>query len=756
MYLERLLSFFEEDDGVNNNPRAIRVSPLDPDWMSWLQRTGELPPDFSKMPSYWMPPDPLVIGHGSLITDVKTIEQWEQQRSHLKQEIQYWLTGTLPPPPDNLTAKVLREELKNGIIERTVKLFFGPDKKASLELELMIPTGKGPFPVFLTQHNHAEWGQIAVRRGYIACVYAGSDSNDDADAWAELYYPEYDFSLLMRRAWGAHRAVDYLYTLEEVDKDKIGIAGHSRNGKQSLMAAAFDERITACIPSSAGTGGELSFRHTREEYSVETIKVLTGETTAWFHPRLRFFVGNEYKLPVDQNTLMALVAPRHLMISTAFTEPYGNPWGAEQMYHATQKVYQFLGAEDHLALKIRIGGHSTLPFIVEDYLDFFDYAFKRRDGHSPQNTLWHYSFQDWMYRSGEDVDPLTYPVKTTEDLVVDEQGKKISTIQSWENKTTTILENIQWSLGEAPPHAKFSRIKAFEDLENEGHYLDRMLERPEETTTMGRKVVPGIGDMGHGFLYYPKSSIEKGGKVPVLLYLHDYSFSSGFTPTWPFTSAFSIEEVVDSGMAVFAFDQIGMGSRIQEGIEFYNRHPNWSKMGKMVSDISDAVSVCQQLDIIDPEAIHVAGFALGGTLGIYAAALDSRIKSIAAFGAFTPLRPTYQMEGLPGIHEYSHLHGLQPRFGFFAGHENRLPVDFDEIIASIAPRDILLVAPRFDQDADLGEIRKAVKNIKKIYSLYHAEEVVHFQSPEYYNQFTKKQFRLLLDWLEMKEKSPKR
>jgi len=83
MYLERLLSFFEEDDGVNNNPRAIRVSPLDPDWMSWLQRTGELPPDFSKMPSYWMPPDPLVIGHDSSKTIVGNIEQWQQQRSHL-------------------------------------------------------------------------------------------------------------------------------------------------------------------------------------------------------------------------------------------------------------------------------------------------------------------------------------------------------------------------------------------------------------------------------------------------------------------------------------------------------------------------------------------------------------------------------------------------------------------------------------------------------------------------------------------------
>jgi dienelactone hydrolase len=751
MYLERLFSFLEVDDGVNDDPRAISPSPLDADWYSWQERTGELPPDFSQMPTYWMPPDPLVMTRNGQNTPIDNLGQWQEQRKLLKHEVQYWITGALPPAPDNLTAEVLHEEQKHGVIARTVKLSFGPNQKASLELELMIPEGKGPFPVFLTQHNHAEWGQVAVRRGYIACVYAGSDSHDDADAWAELYYPEYDFSLLMRRAWGAQRAVDYLYTLDEVNKASIGIAGHSRNGKQSLMAAAFDERITACIPSSAGTGGELSYRHTREEYTVETIKVLTGQTTAWFHPRLRFFVGNEYKLPVDQNTLMALVAPRHLMISTAFTEPYGNPWGAEQMYHTTRKVYRFLGAEDHLSLKMRIGGHSTLPFIIEDYLDFFDYAFQRSDREPPRHTLWNYSFTDWVSQSGENIDPASFPVISSSALLVDEQGKAISSITEWERKKTEILKTISWTMGEAPSRAKFHRPITFKTLKEEGNYLDQMIERPEETASMGRRIVPGIGEMGHGFLYYPKSGMGRGDKVPVLIYLHDYSYSSGFTSTWPHTSSFSIEEVVNSGFAVFTFDQIGMGSRVEEGTDFYRRHPRWSKMGKMVSDISDAITSLEQLDMINTDAICVAGFSLGGTLGLYAAALDTRITSVAAFGAFSPLRATYEHDALPGIYEYSHVHGLQPRLGFFAGYENRLPVDYDEIIASIAPREILLLAPRYDQDAGLNEIIKCVSSVKDVYALYDADKAINFKTPEYYNQFTKSQFEIFLDWLRARD-----
>jgi len=750
MYLERLLSFFNEDDGVGGNPRAIKVSPLDPDWTSWQKRTGELPPDFSTMPTIWQMPDPLVINEGSENIPVKNMGQWLQHREYLKQQVKYWLTGTFPPKPENLKAEILSETYQNGITQRMVRLAFGPDGKASLELELLIPSGKGPFPVFLTQHNHAAWGHIAVRRGYIACIYAGSDSKDDADEWADIYYPEYDFSLLMRRAWGAHRAVDYLFTLDNVDKDKIAIAGHSRNGKQSLMAAAFDERITACIPSSAGTGGELSFRHAREEYSVETIKVLTGQTTAWFHPRLRFFVGNEYKLPVDQNTLMALVAPRHLMLSTAFTEPYGNPWGAEQMYHSTKKVYQFLGAEDNLAIRMRLGGHSTLPFIIEEYLDFFDYAFGRNRFEPPRDLLWNYNFSDWVNLSGENINPLDYPEASSRELLLNRENEQVSSVAEWVKERASIIENIRWSLGEAPEKVAHASTKgSFElsDLNDEMDYLDKMITRTDRNSEMGRSVLPGIGEKGHGFLYYPQKKIGKGEKVPLLLYLHDYSFSSGFTPTWPFTSAFSIEDVVQKGIAVLAFDQIGMGSRIQEGSRFYQRHPHWSKMGKMVSDVMDAVTACQHLEIIDTENIYTAGFALGGTVGLYAAALDTRIKGVAAFGAFTPLRLSKKEKELPGIREYAYLHGLQPRLGFFVGHEERLPIDFHEIISSIAPRKVLLVAPRFDQDADIASIEQYVSFIRKVFAIYDQQDAIDFQKPEYYNQFTKNQFNLLLDWL---------
>ena len=138
-------------------------------------------------------------------------------------------------------------------------------------MELLIPPGKGPFPVFMSQWNHREWAQIAVRRGYVGCLYAGADSQDDTEEYSEIWAGKYDFTRLMRRAFGASRAIDYLYTLPFVDKEKIGLTGHSRNGDQSFIAAAFDERITAVIPSS-GTAMEVPWRAAPSSTTLKTFR----------------------------------------------------------------------------------------------------------------------------------------------------------------------------------------------------------------------------------------------------------------------------------------------------------------------------------------------------------------------------------------------------------------------------------------------------------------------------------------------------
>lgn len=723
-----------------------RLSFLDRTFTDWLERTGELPPDFEKMPSLPFLPDPLILDEGGKNIPVKTTEQWQQKREWMKEQLQHYIAGTFPPAPDNLKAEILSEKMDGKVRLQTVELSFGPDHQAKLTLEVMIPPGEGPFPVFLTQWNHREWAQVAVRRGYIGCIYAGADAKDDTEKYAEIWAGEYEWTRLMRRAWGASRAIDYLFTLPEVDKEKIALTGHSRNGKTSLMAAAFDERIAACIPSSGGTGAEVPWRYTSFNYDIEDIALLASARPSWLHPRLRFFIGNEHKLPVDQNSFMALIAPRGLMLSTALTEGASNIWAIEQAFHASQKVYDFLDAGENLAIRTRYGEHGVSARDMEDYIDFFDYVFDRND-YPPENRLYtSYSFEKWTQLSGEKVNPNSYPEKTGKTL-------NANSIQEWKNKKNEILEQLNWVLGDEPPGVTNpgpgSLLRAGRGEVSFGTFLTR----PRGNEKMGVMPVSpynGFGDQLFGYLYYPLNEAGKikSNNLSVIIYLHEYDYSKGFNSYHGIESL--LQELTEQGFAVFTYDMLGFGNRIEEATRFYERYPHWSKLGKMVTDTKGAVDALANLDFINNNRIVVAGYSLGATVGLYAAATDERIAGVISVAGFTPMRTNTLDRGTEGILTYSHLHGLQPRLGFFVGNESHIPVDFNEIIASIAPRPILLIAPEFDKDAHLQDIKTAVNEAEQVYKLFEKTENIQLQVPWDINRFSTEMRETVSDWLSRK------
>ncbi len=749
-YLEKLLKLLPP-----NRTDMGHVSFQDATFKDWLARTGELPPDFDRMPSIPFLPDPLVLDEGGKNIPITTKAQWQEKREWMRKQLEYYVTGSCPPKPDNLKAEILSEKKDGETTIRTVELSFGPEHRAKLTLELLIPPGKGPFPVFMSQWNHREWAQIAVRRGYVGCLYAGADSKDDTENYAEIWGGKYDFTRLMRRAFGASRAIDYLYTLSFVDKDKICLTGHSRNGDQSFIAAAFDERITAVVPSS-GTAMEVPWRYSAKKYDIEDISLLACGQPSWFQPRMRFFFGRENKLPVDEHFFMALIAPRGLMLSTAINEGAGNPWGSEQAYFSARKVYQFLRTEDNLAIRLRQGLHSISAHNMEDYMDFFDYVFKR-SAHKPGNKLvCDYSFEKWCKLSGEKVHPQDYPVRNLDDLETDAVGGRIASVAGWEKKRATIRQNLQWVLGDEPPGVTNPGPRT---LGNEGRgesTFGTFLVRPQATAKMRVMAVTpynGFGDQLFGYLYYPvdENGKLKSDKTPVVIYLHEYDYSKGFNSYHQVEALF--QSIVAKGYAVFAYDMLGFGNRIEEGTRFYDRYPHWSKLGKMVTDTRAAVEALANLDFIDGKRIFVAGYSLGGTVGLYAAALDERIAGVVCVAGFTPMRLDTADKGTEGIRAYSHLHGLLPRLGFFVGNEARIPYDFHEILACVAPRPILVIAPTMDKDANLQDVKYCVGQARKIYDLFGAGDSIQVFAPDDFSRFSNEMRQKTYQWLQERMKT---
>jgi len=704
-----------------------RISAKDKSWEEWVRRTGELPPDFDAMTSVPELPEPRL----------GTREEWPRERQRIRALFEQWVYGKMPPAPDNLRAIVTGIHDEGDVTVRDVRLEFGPEHGAVLHVQLMIPPGKGPFPVFLTNYpRNRPWVATAVRRGYIGCIYFATDpiygNPDDSDHFIDIF-PEYDFSCLARWAWAGMRAVDYLYTLPEVNKHEIAISGHSRNGKQALLAAAFDERIAAVIPSSGNTGEGNPWRYTTDMFENESIERITGSFPHWFHPRLRFFSGHEDKLPVDENLLMALIAPRGLFLYSGYAESEGGPFGFEQAYRSVLKVYRHFGAADKLWLHLRDGEHPTTAADIELFIDFLDSVFGRKPFLKRESWVNGYTFDDWKRASGEYIDPMRFPRRKPGDY---NQG-------NWAEQKVDILQRIRWAMGEEPAGIRFSAAtKLNHEVGTSDGWMSLLFQRPLKAPGMVSAPL-AFGDDLKADLYFPQNA-EPGRKLPLVVWLHPFSYATGYSRGN--NAAFAA--LTRRGFAVLAFDQIGFGTRVRDAREFYRRYPKWSLMGKMVSDTRAAIDAASALETIDSKRILVLGYALGAKVGLIAAALDDRVKGVAAVAGFDPLRLDTKDKGTEGIRQHSHLHGLIPRFGFFVDHEDRLPVDFDEILAAVAPRSVLIVAPELDRYARVEDVRSEVDQSRRIYVSLGRPDALRIETPREFSRFPHSLQEEVFDWLD--------
>ena len=184
-----------------------------------------------------------------------------------------------------------------------------------------------------------------------------------------------------------------------------------------------------------------------------------------------------------------------------------------------------------------------------------------------------------------------------------------------------------------------------------------------------------------------------------------------------------------------------------ESAPFYDRYPHWSMMGRMVEDAREAVGALAADSRIDPERISIFGYTIGGTVGLYTAALDPRVKAVVSVSGFTPMRTDAAERGTGGIARYFEVHNLIPRLGFFAGHEDRIPYDFDGLIAAIAPRPVLVVEPAMDRISTPADVRAAVAQARKVYALYNAGDRLALYEPQDYTRLTTPTQNWAVSWM---------
>src|SRR6185503_11136846 len=213
------------------------------------------------------------------------------------------------------------------------------------------------------------------------------DFTDGVHPW----YPEFggarrgphSWGTIAAWAWGISRAAAAMREVGGVDPNLIGSVGHSRMGKAALVAAAFDESLAFAIPSESGCGGAAPSRTT----VGETVKNINDQFPHWFATTFREFNDHPDRLPFDQHALLALVAPRPILVCNAADDEWANPVGQFSALQAASPVWRLLGepgfppdpmphpgrsAGDKVRYFYRPGAHAMSAVDWEAYIDFVD------------------------------------------------------------------------------------------------------------------------------------------------------------------------------------------------------------------------------------------------------------------------------------------------------------------------------------------------------------------------------------------------
>jgi hypothetical protein len=389
--------------------------------------------DEAKVGTYTLP-DPLTLSDGKSVKDAKT---WSQKRRpEIVSIFEKQQFGVAPGRPKDESFEVVEKgsaALNGKAIRKRIDIHLLKDKVAPVIhlVEYLPADAKKPVPLLLSISFTAAsnmiddpglpvgeiwdaktktkvpatqgraFGKVNVSAfldaGFgIATFYYGDVEPDYAEGFSQgirKFYlkpgqsergPE-DWGSIAAWAWGMSRVQDYFETDKQVDAKRVAIHGVSRLGKTVMWAGARDQRFAVVIASCSGEGGAaLSHR----DYG-ETVAHLTAPTRFpyQFAENYGKWAGFPDKAPIDAHMLVALIAPRPLLLQTGTTDFWSDPKGEFLSAVAAEPVYKLLGKQGlglgvdgwpeakvpvfhDIGYYMHDGGHGMVPGDWEIYVQF--------------------------------------------------------------------------------------------------------------------------------------------------------------------------------------------------------------------------------------------------------------------------------------------------------------------------------------------------------------------------------------------------
>ncbi len=232
----------------------------------------------------------------------------------------------------------------------------------SLNLTINTPNGSHTLPIYRCLHNDGKPRPTLIFIDFnseVKCIYfpieiiceqnvnvisfnykdATSDDGDFSTGLAPILLPNgqqnpTDIGKIGIWSWTAMRVLDYALTLPEIDKENIGIIGHSRLGKTALLTAMLDERIKFAFSNNAGCSGDMLARGSSglgakkvgwEPKRGENIEDMIHTFPYWFCKNYQKYAKERIPTDFDQHFLIASIAPRYAYAASSSLDDWADP-----------------------------------------------------------------------------------------------------------------------------------------------------------------------------------------------------------------------------------------------------------------------------------------------------------------------------------------------------------------------------------------------------------------------------------------------
>jgi dienelactone hydrolase len=323
----------------------------------------------------------------------------------------------------------------------------------------------------------------------------------------------------------------------------------------------------------------------------------------------------------------------------------------------------------------------------------------------------------------------------------DAEGKEhlVRKPEDWTRRRAQILANMQQVMGPLPDDKRKVPLDP---------KFDGVDVKTDTFTRRHLTIAVEKGDRLPCYLFIPR---ERKGKVPAVLCLHPTNRKLGkgvvsgegekLVAGW----AEKVDRVyaihlAERGYVTLAPDYVNMGE--YQFDPYKNGYASATMKG--IWNHMRAVDYLQALPEVDPERIGVVGHSLGGHNSMFLAVFDERVKCVVSNCGFCSA-PRYKNGNLAG---WSH-DGYMPRIRtVYDLKPEKLPFDFPEVVAALAPRPFLASAPLHDDNFDVQGVKDCIGLAQPVYELLGAKDRLAANYPDSAHNFPPEARKVAYDWLD--------